>query len=82
MTVKMDPDPSELAPGTHTVTISAHDAATGEPVEARIMGGHHVLGKTNVPFELTIAKGEKRPEIWVTSLYDRYDDVVVAAAEK
>ena len=81
MIVKMDPDASKLGRGRHKVTITAVDAATGEPVEARVMGGNHVLGKTNVPFELEIAKGEKRPEIWVTSLFDRYNDVIVAPAE-
>lgn len=81
MIVKMDPDPSKLERGTNTVTITAHDAATGEPVEARVMGGELVLGKTNVPFELEIGNG-LRPEIWVTSLFDRYSDVVVAPAEK
>lgn len=80
MTLKMEPDPSKLTPGRNIVTISAHDSATGEPVEARVMGGSAVLGKTNVPFELEIMKGQQRPEIWVTSLYDRYSDVVVAPA--
>jgi hypothetical protein len=82
MTLKMDPDPSKLKRGKNTVTITATDAATGKPVEARVMGGTTVLGKTNIPFELEIVKGQKRPEIWVTSLFDRYNDVVVAAAEK
>jgi hypothetical protein len=80
MTVEMVP--ATLKRGKNTITISAKDTTTGEPVEARVMGGQTVLGKTNVPFELEIAKGEKRPEIWVTSLYDRYSDVVVVAAEK
>lgn len=82
MTLKMDPDPSKLKRGKNTVTITATDAATGKPVEARVMGGTTVLGKTNVPFTLEIAKGQKRPEIWVTSLFDRYNDVVVAKADK
>lgn len=80
LSVKMDPDPSKLRRGRNTVTITALDASTGAPVEARVMGGSAVLGKTNVPFELEIARGKKRPEIWVTSLYDRYSDVVVAPA--
>ena len=82
MTVKMVPDPSQLTRGKNSVTITAHDVATGEPVEARVMGDSAILGKTNVPFELDIANGQKRPEIWVTSLYDRYNDVVVAPAER
>jgi hypothetical protein len=80
MTITMEPAATALEPGKHTVTIRALDAATGEPVEARVMGGEHVLGKTNVPFELEVPKDGKRPEIWVTSLYDRYDDVVVVPA--
>ncbi len=82
MNVTMTPEPSKLKRGKNTVTITATDAATGAPVEARVMGGTAVLGKTNVPFELEIAKGTKRPEIWVTSLYDRYSDIIVAPAEK
>lgn len=83
MIVKMSPPPAELKPGKNTVTIVASDAATGEPVEARVMaGGYAVLGKTNEPFELEIIRGKKRPEIWVTSLYDRYSDVVVVPGRK
>lgn len=80
MTVEMVP--AKLKRGRNTITIQAKDSATGAPVEARVMGGETVLGKTNVPFELEWTKGQKRPEIWVTSLYDRYSDVVVMAAEK
>jgi hypothetical protein len=82
MNVTMHPDPSQLQPGTNRVTISATDAITGEPIEARVMGGSAILGKTNIPFDLTIAKDQKLPEIWVTNLYDRYSDVVVAPASK
>ena len=81
MKVKMTPPASKLKRGRNTVTITAVDAATGEPVEARVMGGELVLGKTNVPFQLELKRGAKRPEIWVTSLYDRYNDVVVAPAK-
>lgn len=82
MKVEMNPPAAKLKAGRNTVTIKATDASTGAPIEARVMGGASVLGKTNEPFELEIAKGTKRPEIWVTSLYDRYSDVVVAPAEK
>ena len=82
MKVEMTPPPKKLKKGRNTVTIVARDAATGELVEARVMGGYAVLGKTNEPFELELTKGQKRPEIWVTSLYDRYSDVVVAPAGK
>lgn len=81
MTITMDPDPSKLKRGKNKVTITARDTATGAPIEARVMGGQSVLGKTNEPFDLEIVKGQKRPEIWVTSLFDRYSDVVVAKAE-
>jgi len=81
MTVTMDPDPSKLKRGRNTVTVTARDAATGALIEARVMGGSAILGKANVPFALEVVKGQKRPEIWVTSLYDRYDDVVVAPAQ-
>ena len=81
MNVAMNPPLAKLKRGRNTVTITAVDAATGKPVEARVMGGHAVLGKTNEPFELEIKKGEKRPEIWVTNLFERYSDVVVAPAQ-
>jgi hypothetical protein len=77
MTVTMTP--AKLRRGKNSVTITAVDATTGKPVEARVMGGQHVLGKTNVPFELEVTG--KAPEIWVTNLYDRYNDVVVAPAQ-
>jgi hypothetical protein len=83
MSVEMTPSLKKLKPGKNTVTIVARDTATGQPVEARVMGGGYtVLGKTNEPFELELVRGQKRPEIWVTSLYDRYSDVVVAPAGK
>lgn len=69
--------PAKLAPGKNTITIAARDAVTGAPVEARVMGGSAVLGRTNEPFVLELAKGAKPPEIWVTSLFDAYSDVVV-----
>jgi len=78
--MKVEMKPAKLKRGKNTVTITAVDAATGKPVEARVMGGQRVLGKTNEPFELEITG--KRPEIWVTNLYDRYSDVVVVPAEK
>jgi hypothetical protein len=78
--MKVSMTPAKLKRGRNTVTITAVDSSTGKPVEARVMGGQLVLGKTNQPFELEV-KG-KRPEIWVTNLYDRYSDVVVIPAEK
>lgn len=80
--IETTPAIATLKPGKHQVTFNARDAATGEPVELRIMAGEYPLGLTNKPLELEIKKGEKRPEIWATSLFHRYHDVVVAPAEK
>jgi hypothetical protein len=78
--MKVEMKPAKLRRGKNIVTITAVDSVTGKPVEARVMGGERVLGKTNQPFEIEITG--KRPEIWVTNLYDRYSDVVVAPADK
>lgn len=74
--------PKSLRPGDNEVTITARDAATGTPVEMRVMAGGRVAGKANEPFTLKIERGRKRPEIWITSLFNRYADVVVLPAEK
>lgn len=78
LTVTMTPPPAELKPGTNTITVTTLDAATAKPVEMRVMAGDRVLGKANAPLQLEWKRGEKRPEIWVTSLWNRYSDVVVA----
>lgn len=77
--VEMEPPASKLKRGTNEVTIKARDAATGQPVELRVMAGTRILGKTNRPLTLEITG--KRPEIWVTSMFNRYGDVVVARGE-
>lgn len=77
--LEMQPPASKLVRGKNTVTITARDATTGEPVELRVMAGTQVVGKSNQPLTLEITR--KRPEIWVTSLFNRYSDVVVAKAE-
>lgn len=82
MVLDMSPRADEWKPGRNRVTITATDAATGKPVEARVMGGEFILGETNKPFEIEWTPGTKRPEIWVTSLFDKYSDVVVVPAEK
>jgi hypothetical protein len=82
MIVEMTPSADQLKRGKNTVTFTARDAETGQPVEARVMAGDLVLGDTNKPLELTLERGQKRPELWVTSLFDRYSDVVVAPAQK
>lgn len=81
MIVEMNPPASKLKRGRNKVTITARDAATGQPVEARVMlGPSTILGKTNEPIDVPV--GAKREEIWVTSLYNRYSDVVVAPAQR
>lgn len=79
MTAKMEP--AALVPGTNTITVHVVDAETGKPVFARVMAGDRPLGQANKPLTLEWRSGEKRPEIWVTSLYDHYDDVVVLEGE-
>ena len=78
MLVELSPAASALKRGKNTLTVTARDSITGKPVEARVMAGDRPLGPTNKPLELELERGEKVPEIWVTSLYDRYSDVVAA----
>jgi hypothetical protein len=80
--VKMSPAPEQLKRGKNNVTVTAHDEETGKPVELRVMLGETILGDTNEPLEIELKRGQKREEIWVTSLFDRYEDLVVAPAEK
>lgn len=81
--VEMTPPADVLKkPGRHTVMVKAHDAETKEPVELRIMLGDQIAGDSNKPFEIEIKRGQKRPEIWATSLFERYSDVVIAPAAK
>jgi hypothetical protein len=82
MIVEMKPGPDKLHTGENTVTFFAHDSETGKPVEARIVVGGRQVGDTNLPIILVKKKHEKLPEIWATSLYDRYSDVVVVPAGK
>jgi hypothetical protein len=78
MIVEMNPPASQLKPGHNTVTISARDADSGKPVEARVMIGDRWGGETNKPFTLDVPRGAANmPEVWVTSLFDRYSDHVV-----
>lgn len=80
--VEMSPAPNKLKRGKNKITVNAVDVATGKPVELRVMLGETIIGDTNKPLEIELKKGEKRPEIWATSLFDLYNDVVVAPAEK
>jgi hypothetical protein len=69
--------PSKLKPGQNHITVTTRDAATGQPVETRVMFGTVIAGESNKEFALTVPKG-KHPDLWVTDLYERYSDVVVA----
>lgn len=71
----------KLRRGKNTFVVEARDAVTGKPVEARVMANDEVVGDTNKPLELEWKRGEKRPEIWVTSLFDRYSDVVLVKGD-
>jgi hypothetical protein len=81
MNVTMTPSADQLKPGKNTVTVTAVDADTGKPVYARVMAGELVAGNANKPIIIELEKGKKRPEIWVTSLYDKYADAVIAPAQ-
>ena len=78
MIVEMKPPPDKLHRGKNTFAIEAHDATTGKPVEARVMMGDDPIGETNAPITVELNRKLEHPEIWVTSLFDRYSDVVVA----
>lgn len=79
--VEMTPSADQLKPGMNTIHVTTRDAETGKPVEMRVMAGDLVLGNANGPLTLELKRGRKRPEIWVTSLYDRYSDFVIAKAK-
>ncbi len=80
--LELVPPPAQLHPGKNTLTVFAKDAETGKPAELRVMFGDSIAGSTNEPIELTIDRRTKRPEIWVTSLFDWYSDQTVVPAEK
>ena len=82
MAAKLEADPTLSRPGKHAVKVTATDKASGATVEAEVMLGTVAIGETNLPLTIERKKGGKLPEIWVTSLFDRYSDVVVAPAEK
>ncbi|HEX7705944.1 MAG TPA: hypothetical protein VF701_05745 [Thermoanaerobaculia bacterium] len=79
--VSMSPEASQLKPGMNTITVTARDTTTGAPAEMRVMADDVVLGDTHHPLTIEIPASGKRPEIWITSLFDRYSDVVVAPAK-
>ena len=75
LTVEMTP--RSLKTGKNRLTIAARDSVTNVPVEMRVLAGTSTVGRTNEPFELDLPPGSKRPEIWITSLFGAYGDVVV-----
>jgi hypothetical protein len=72
--------PAELHGGKNVITIEAKDAKTGKPVELRVMSGSDPIGESNAPITLQLNRRGEHPEIWVTSLFNTYSDVVVAKA--
>lgn len=78
--VEMNPPAAKLRRGKNSVIIAARDADSGKPVEMQIMLGEDAIGQTNKPVTIEIAKGGHHPEIWLTSVFNRYSDVVVAKA--
>jgi hypothetical protein len=71
--------PKQLKRGKNKFTVTVRDAETGKTMRGRVMAGDLAIGETDQPLELTVAAGEKVPQIWVMSLYDKYGDVVVSA---
>lgn len=80
LAVEMKPGADKLHKGKNRVIISARDVDTGKPVEMRVVIGTDQIGNTNEPLVIDLEKSGHHPEIWLTSLYDRYSDVVVAKA--
>lgn len=83
MVIEAQPPLEALKRGKkNVVTFKAVDSKTGKPVEARIMIGEEIVGDTNKPVVVQWKKGQKRPEIWATSLFHRYSDVVLLPEER
>lgn len=74
--------PKKLRKGRNTVKITTVDEGTGAPVEAQVMYGESTAGATNQPIKLEIPRDGKHPDIWVTSPFNTYSDVVVVPAVK
>lgn len=82
MSASMTPPADQLRPGPNVVTVTTVDAASGRPVEARVMMGGLVIGESNRPVTIELPKNGRRADIWVTSLFNTHSDVVVAPARK
>lgn len=77
VTISTTPSLRDLKPGKNLVTVHAIDAKSGKPAELQVMSGVRNLGESNKPITIEVPKSGKVPEIWVTSLFDRYSDAVV-----
>ncbi|HEX7154540.1 MAG TPA: hypothetical protein VF618_23850 [Thermoanaerobaculia bacterium] len=75
MSIEMKP--ARLKPGRNRVTVTTRDAETGKPVEARVMFGTVVAGESNKELVINVPR-KNRPQLWVTDLFERYGDVVIA----
>lgn len=73
--------PPKLRKGKNRITIRTVDRDSGKPVEAQVMFGDATVGATNQPVTIEIARNGKHPDIWVTSAFDAYSDVVVVPAK-
>lgn len=82
LAVELKTDPTFKRSGKHTIRVVALDVDTAKLVELQVMLGEQAIGASNTDIPIERRKGQKLPEIWVTSLFDRYNDVVVAPAEK
>jgi hypothetical protein len=83
LVVDITPPPAQWKRGAkNTFTVTAKDAATGKPAELRVYANDTILGNSNEPLVLELGRNDKRPEIWATSLFNRYSDVVIVPAEK
>jgi hypothetical protein len=78
----MTPKVSQFKNGDNTITVTARDVKSGKPVEMRVNFGEVPVGETNKPFVWKKVRGQKVPQIWVTSLFGRYSDVEVAPAQR
>lgn len=83
MNIAVEPPLESLKAGRdNLVTFKITDATSGKPIEVRLMMGDAMIGDSNKPVVVKWPRGTKRPEIWATSLFHRYNDVVVLPAER
>lgn len=80
--VEMTPAAAALHPGTNEVTVVTRDSMNGRPVDGRVMVGENEIGFANTPVTIEWKAGTKRPEVWFKPYLNRYNDIVIAPAEK